>query len=64
MLHVNIKIKTLIFDFGTCLTIDVVNDNKEFLGGRISPGLIMRYKSLNYYTDFFLYVKLLMIESL
>ena len=43
--------KTLIFDFGTCLTIDVVNDNKEFLGGRISPGLIMRYKSLNYYTD-------------
>ena len=40
----------LVVDAGTCLTMDVVNSNKEYLGGRISPGLKIRYKSLNQFT--------------
>ena len=40
-----------IFDVGTCITIDVVNNKNEYLGGRISPGLKMRFMSLNNYTE-------------
>ena len=39
----------LILDIGTCLTIDFINNN-EYLGGRISPGLDIRYKALNKFT--------------
>ena len=39
----------LILDIGTCLTIDFINNN-EYVGGRISPGLKMRYKALNKFT--------------
>ena len=41
----------LVLDFGTCLTIDFINKNKEYLGGRISPGLNMRYLALNKFTS-------------
>tara|TARA_B100000524_G_scaffold346884_1_gene247832 strand:+ start:117 stop:842 length:726 start_codon:yes stop_codon:yes gene_type:complete len=37
---------SLIIDAGTCITIDVINQNNIFLGGSISPGINMRYKSL------------------
>ncbi len=37
----------LVFDVGSCITYDFVNDRKEYLGGAISPGIEMRYKSLN-----------------
>lgn len=37
----------LIIDAGTCITYDFVNSKNEYLGGAISPGLRMRYKSLN-----------------
>ncbi|MCF7561589.1 type III pantothenate kinase [Sabulilitoribacter multivorans] len=37
----------LIIDAGTCITYDFVNVKNEYLGGAISPGLNMRYKSLN-----------------
>ena len=40
----------LVLDAGTCLKMDIVNNKKEYLGGRISPGLKMRYKSLNQFT--------------
>lgn len=40
----------LIVDAGTCITYDFINANNEYLGGAISPGISMRYKSLNYYT--------------
>ena len=40
----------LIIDVGTCLTIDFVDDQNNFLGGSISPGIDMRYKALNNYT--------------
>ncbi|WP_370477050.1 type III pantothenate kinase [Tamlana flava] len=38
---------TLVIDAGTCITYDFVNAKNEYLGGAISPGLRMRYKSLN-----------------
>ena len=41
----------LVFDAGTCLTIDFVNAQKEYLGGRISPGIEMRFKALHTFTD-------------
>ncbi|CAL2091984.1 type III pantothenate kinase [Tenacibaculum sp. 190524A05c] len=40
----------LIIDAGTCITFDFVNKG-TYLGGAISPGLKMRYKSLNNYTS-------------
>jgi type III pantothenate kinase len=37
-------------DFGTCITYDFVNNKQQFLGGAISPGMIMRFKALHNYT--------------
>ena len=41
----------LVIDAGTCITYDFINKDKEYFGGRISPGLEMRYKSLNEFTE-------------
>lgn len=41
----------LVFDAGTCLTIDFINSNNEYIGGRISPGIEMRYNALHTFTD-------------
>lgn len=41
---------TLIIDAGTCVTYDYLNEKNQYLGGSISPGLHLRYKSLNDYT--------------
>ena len=41
----------LIIDAGTCITIDFIDQNKEYHGGRISPGIEMRYKSLHKFTS-------------
>ena len=41
----------LIIDAGTCITYDFVNDKNQYLGGAISPGIKIRYKSLNNYTS-------------
>jgi len=32
---------------GTCLVFDFVNENKEYLGGSISPGMNMRFEALH-----------------
>jgi len=40
----------LVFDAGTALTIDFINERNEYIGGSISPGLNMRYKALHHYT--------------
>lgn len=37
-------------DFGTCITYDFVNDQNQYLGGAISPGMMMRFKSMHNYT--------------
>ncbi len=40
----------LIIDVGTCIKYDFINSKKEYLGGSISPGLQMRFKSLHQFT--------------
>jgi type III pantothenate kinase len=40
----------LIIDAGTCLTYDFLSQEGTFLGGAISPGLQMRFKSLKHFT--------------
>lgn len=41
----------LIIDAGTCITYDFITAKNEYLGGAISPGINLKYKSLNDYTD-------------
>lgn len=41
----------LVIDAGTAITIDLVSAGNEYLGGNISPGLSMRFKSLEKFTD-------------
>ncbi|UAM98753.1 type III pantothenate kinase [Polaribacter litorisediminis] len=45
------KQNVLIIDAGTCITFDFVNKEAEYLGGAISPGIEMRYKSLHAFTS-------------
>ena len=41
----------LVFDSGTCLTVDFLNSEGEYVGGRISLGIEMRYQALHTLTD-------------
>lgn len=41
----------LVIDAGTCITYDFVNKDSCYLGGAISPGLNMRFKALNTFTE-------------
>ncbi len=41
----------LVIDAGTCVTYDLTTKNGEYLGGNISPGLTIRLKALNNYTE-------------
>jgi len=40
----------LIIDLGTCITYDFLVEKGYYLGGLISPGFEIRYRSLNFYT--------------
>ena len=40
----------LTIDAGTCLKFDFINAAAEYLGGAISPGILLRYKALHQYT--------------
>ena len=40
----------LVVDAGSCITFDFVTAKKEYLGGAISPGIQMRFHSLNHFT--------------
>jgi type III pantothenate kinase len=40
----------LVIDAGTCIKYNFVNNNNEFIGGAISPGLQMRFKAINTFT--------------
>tara|TARA_B100000780_G_scaffold208889_1_gene148981 strand:- start:636 stop:1358 length:723 start_codon:yes stop_codon:yes gene_type:complete len=51
----------LVIDAGSCITYDFINDKNQYLGGAISPGLKMRYKSLNEFTS---KLPLVSVESL
>lgn len=41
---------SVIIDIGTCIKFDCVDSNGNYLGGSISPGITLRYKSMNDYT--------------
>ncbi|CAN5296117.1 type III pantothenate kinase [soil metagenome] len=40
----------LVIVLGSCITYNMVNKYRQFLGGGISPGMEMRFKSLNTFT--------------
>ena len=40
----------LVIDAGTCVTYDFIDAENNYLGGAISPGIRLRYESLNNYT--------------
>ncbi len=52
------KQHNLVIGLGSCITYNFVNKYHQFLGGSISPGMEMRFKSLNKFT-----AKLPMIEA-
>lgn len=41
----------LIIDAGTCITFDIKNSENVYFGGAISPGLQMRYRAMNTFTE-------------
>jgi len=41
----------LVIDAGTCITYDFMSKEAHYLGGSISPGVLMRYKALNNQTE-------------
>ncbi len=40
----------LVIIAGTCITYELVNINQEYIGGAISPGMMMRFNALNNFT--------------
>ena len=40
----------LVIDAGTCITLDLLNEKGEYLGGNITPGIEMRFKAMNHFT--------------
>jgi len=44
------KQNTLVIDAGTCITYDLTDHQRNYLGGGISPGLTMRFEALNTFT--------------
>jgi len=41
----------IVIDAGTCITMDYIDAEGNYKGGNISPGLWMRLKAMNTYTD-------------
>ena len=41
----------LVVSLGTCITYDLVQKNRTFRGGAISPGMHMRFKAMHHFTD-------------
>ncbi|MFC2090444.1 type III pantothenate kinase [Bacteroidota bacterium] len=41
----------LVIDAGTAVTYDLITSKGEYLGGNISPGMVMRFKALNKFTN-------------
>lgn len=42
---------TIVVDFGTATSFDIVNENGEFIGGVIAPGINLQMKVLNKFTS-------------
>jgi type III pantothenate kinase len=41
----------LVIDAGTAITYDFINEKNQYTGGFITPGLNMRFRALNHFTD-------------
>lgn len=41
---------TLVVDIGSCITYDFINNDNEYMGGGISPGLEMKLKAMHTFT--------------
>lgn len=41
----------LVIQMGSCITYDFINKKGTYLGGGISPGVLMRFKALHSYTE-------------
>ncbi|MCP4550655.1 MAG: type III pantothenate kinase [Bacteroidetes bacterium] len=41
----------LVIDAGSCITFDFVNRKNEYIGGSISPGIQIRFKAMNSFTQ-------------
>jgi len=48
--HLFPNTNTLVIDAGTCITYDFLDDQGNFLGGGISPGLKMRFQAVHDFT--------------
>ena len=42
---------SLVIDIGTCITYDIITSDNIHYGGPISPGINLRFKSMNDYTE-------------
>lgn len=40
----------LVVDLGTCIKLDFINSDNEYIGGNITPGLQMRLDAMHYFT--------------
>lgn len=47
----NYELPAIIIDFGTATTFDIIDENKNFLGGLIAPGLRLQAQSLAKFTS-------------
>lgn len=52
------KQNCLVIDIGTCITYDIITSDEKYYAGPISPGIKLRFKSMNDYTE-----KLPLIEA-
>lgn len=41
----------LVIDMGTCITYDYIDDQGDYWGGGISPGVDMRFSAMNHFTS-------------
>jgi len=48
--HLFPKQHNLVIALGSCITYNFINNKHEFLGGSISPGMNMRFRSMNEFT--------------
>jgi type III pantothenate kinase len=44
------NLNRLIIDVGTCVTYDYINQENDYLGGAISPGIKLRYEAMHTFT--------------
>jgi len=49
--HLFPKNNVFIINMGTCITYDFITFDKKYLGGSIAPGMKMRFKAMNTFTD-------------